>query len=81
MDNIARKMEEAGLAYEITGVPSPLFLLTGGKSVVAMWKNGVVERQFAGFYPDNTGEVPAQSARRIRGCYAVYIVDAENVGQ
>lgn len=81
-NTIALRMSKAGLPYEITGSETPHFLMNGGRSVVALWKDSTNDncRAFAGFYntqPD--GEVSAQKARRLKGCYAAYVVTAESV--
>lgn len=78
---IANRMENAGLPYEITNMENPQFLLSGGSSVVAIWKDSVNDntRAFVGYHKGAEAEIVAQMARRVRGVYVAYVVTSERI--
>lgn len=78
---IAARMEKAGLPYECTNMENPQFILSGGSSVVAIWRDSVNDntRSFVGYLSGAEAEVAAQSARRVRGVYVAYVVTSERI--
>lgn len=75
---IEKRMQKAGLPYEITNMETPEFMLSGKTSVVAIWKDSTNDntRAFIGFYDTIEGGAVARQALKVRGCYSAYVVNA-----
>lgn len=78
---IEARMHKAGLPYEITNMESPLFLFSGGSSVVAIWKDSKNDntRTFVGYYGKDEKGRAIERANKVRGVFAVYFVNPKLV--